>query len=1067
MLGIQQTHPAAPHHPTTRSAATAAAAVTGQLRSTPISKRRPSGLQKQQFLDTVSATQDNPEAHAEAAGPATEDSSVWPAPSRDEQAQAEQRDGGDETIGAVEEQNGTEVTNENPQQDGDEQVEQERRDENGQGEDSKPDGVNDYTRHPSSPLSELSPAPDEDDNPNQGEGGGENESGDNAASGYNIEGQPPTDVLPDSANSVPLSSGTHAATGASQSNTYAGHTGTSIHQTAPANPFGSDLISIDGLPSSSSSGPSSQPPYATSTPPTSSPAKAAIEIPHFGPSGFAPSTPTKTEATRKFSILLELNAELSRVCEAFVGSGYRPKETPEAQPFLKKFESNLTWMSSRVDGVKTDTGIPDTEPPVLAPSAAHIAFPDGIFDRIRGLYEQLSTAFAKDLMRRNQLFALSGTGIATPVRGNSATPGIFPPSSVGVKRERPDSAGFSRMESPTAPKRRDTGEGKVLTGPNTPTHSVSGGSVDMPPPATPGFSPPSQSQMARPGSSMSGIGPMSSGIHVPGRSDGVFSPSSNSMNMSSNFQGLGNIGGLSPEAQARARQMQIQQAQAMMLQQQQQFQQQQGQQHQQMGQQQGLQQLGAQGVNMAMSSPQRQTQATPSPTRQQQMMQAQPTGSRHMSPPGTVAGLGTGMGMGMNGTDGVGSSQQSGMNSNTPHANMNANVNGVGTSASANMTLNPQILANMGPAAMATYQALQNAQHPITQYLNQQMPGFSQLSMMEQMRRFQIIQQRQLSRNQMMANQMMGGQMRPPNMNASGSGNQQMLSQGGQIGTAPQLQSSTSEGSMHFPGTPTSANMGVTGVSGVSMQQQIGGMSGMPNVPNMANMNPQQRQLYLMQMQMRNAGVANSNLSGSGGVGTGMNPAMMNPQLLQERQRLEQQQRIALAQRHGSPLNPAANSGRDHFPPGLRSNPTPTIGIARASRSPSVSGVGDMAGAATPRIGGRMLPGSEDYQRQVLLQQAQRSAQMQQQQHQQQQGFMQGQGQSAWPGQQPQQLPLSAGAWPQQNQQGFGMGSSTPTSGMPAVDFMTPSRHASTTPAPMGHQSPTAPPNDFGDMMNW
>ena len=304
--------------------------------------------------------------------------------------------------------------------------------------------------------------------------------------------------------------------------------------------------------------------------------------------------------------------------------------------------------------------------------------------------------------------------------------------------------------------------------------------------------------------------------------------------------------------------------------------------------------------------------------------------------------------------------------------------------------------------------------------------------------------------------------MRPPNMNASGSGNQQMLAQGGQIGTAPQLQSSTSEGNMQFPGTPTSANMGATGMSGIGMQQQISGMAGMPNVPNVASMNPQQRQLYLMQVQMRNAGVGGNNLSG--GVGTGINPAMMNPQLLQERQRLEQQQRLALAQRHGSPLNPGPNASREQFPQGLRSNPTPTIGIARTGRSPSVSGVGDMAGAGTPRIGGRMLPGSEDYQRQALLQQAQRHAQMQQQQ---QQGFMQGQGQGAWPGQQSQQLPLPAGAWPQQSQQSFGMGNSTPTGGMAGVDFMTPSRQASATPAPMGHQSPTAPSNDFGDMMNW
>ena len=234
---------------------------------------------------------------------------------------------------------------------------------------------------------------------------------------------------------------------------------------------------------------------------------------------------------------------------------------------------------------------------------------------------------------------------------------------------------------------------------------------------------------------MSGVGPISGGVQP----DGMFSPSSSSMNMNSNLQGLGNMGGLSPGAQARARQMQIQQAQAMMLQQQ--LQQQQGQQHQQMGQQQGLQQqLAAQGANMSMGSPQRPTQGTPSPTRQQQMMQAQAASARQMSPPGSAGGLGSGMGMGMNGTDGVASGQQSGMAGNMPQANMNANVNGVSTSSGTNMTLNSQVLASMGPNAMAAYQALQNPSHNMTQFLNQQMPGFSQLPMMEQMRRFQIIQ---------------------------------------------------------------------------------------------------------------------------------------------------------------------------------------------------------------------------------------------------------------------------------------------------------------------------------------
>ena len=312
MLGIQQPHPAAPHHPTTRSAA-AAAVSAGQLRPTPISKRRP--LQKQQqVLDTVSTTQDNPETHAEVAGAPAEDSSAWSAPPRDEQTKSDKKGESNET-GNSNQQNGTEDPSENLQYGGEEEAaEQEKRDENGEGEreDSKPDGENDYVRHPSSPLSELSPAPDEDEGLNQGEGSGENEGGDSAAGSYNTEGQPHTDVLSDSANSVPLSSGGHATSGASQGNAYPGLAGSSSHQTASAHPFGQELTAIDGLPSSSASGSSTHIPFATSTPPTSSPAKSAIDITHASRSSLVPPSPLGADSTRKFSVLLELNAELSR-----------------------------------------------------------------------------------------------------------------------------------------------------------------------------------------------------------------------------------------------------------------------------------------------------------------------------------------------------------------------------------------------------------------------------------------------------------------------------------------------------------------------------------------------------------------------------------------------------------------------------------------------------------------------------------------------------------------------------------------------------------------------------------
>ena len=70
------------------------------------------------------------------------------------------------------------------------------------------------------------------------------------------------------------------------------------------------------------------------------------------------------------------------------------------------------------------------------------------------------------------------------------------------------------------------------------------------------------------------------------------------------------------------------------------------------------------------------------------------------------------------------------------------------------------------------------------------------------------------------------------------------------------------------------------------------------------------------------------------------------------------------------------------------------------------------------------------------------------------------------PPQQQQQMPMSAGAWPQQGQQ-FGMGGNMASGGNNLMGI--PDR-SSATPAPMGQQSPTVQQtsaNDFSDLMKW
>ncbi|KAI5122158.1 hypothetical protein M0805_007057 [Coniferiporia weirii] len=1041
------------------------------------------------------------------------------------------------------------------------------------------DGAEIDVRRMSSPLSELSPAPsniDDDDREQQdrnttGQASGPDKSGsaeENPAAepraGANVNGN--VDPMSGSRRPDRVSPLSAAAVGQSHSAGPSSAAAPSPLTTTyfPSSPSLSQPDRGTLPPSSPGASSQTQLPRTASTPQASSPGRHPPSAnAQAGPSrsgtvngdGVPPPSPhgtfsAKGSASRKGTSIIELNAELFRVCMAFQAQGIA-MNAPDAQPFWRKLSSNLTWLAAHVDNTKTtlevEIPLPDMDAPVLTANAMNMNLPNEALDRIHTLYAQLPVLFAKDIARKERR---SSQGPGTPVPSvpsahpgtpgalshlrNSATPSLLPPSGIGVKRERSDG-----RESPAAAKRRDMGESKRST-PAPPGAML--------PPATPEHS----QHMQRPGSAMgagmsAGVsplnpmagrpmsrgGPMLSPAHSgssggdPTSAGGMFATATamsnassmpmgggmpNSQNMQNlqnmqNMRDMQNLAGLQgADAQTRARQMQFRQA--MMYQQQQQQhqqhqqhqqqhqhqqqQQQQQQQHQQQQHQQQQQQAlqsGQTPMSMSMSPPQ--AQAQPS---QQQIMQAQ-AAARQMSPPGaqTASGMVGVNNVNMNsmGVNNTGQTQiplgvpnQAGnMNMAMPGAQAQA---GAGT-ASANAQVLQQI-ANAGPAAMATYQALQNPQHPMVQYLNQSMPGFSGLPIMEQMRRWQIMQtnmqQRQLNqqnqRNQLMSNQMATGQMRQGNAGVSGSGPSQMQQHGQtpQINMSHQMQQQPLTEGMQFPNAAGMPNR-AAGVVGMGMPNQMAGMPNMANMANIANHNPQQRQLYLLQMQqaqqLRSAAAAAGN--------AGINPAMMTPQMLataQERARLEQQQRFALAQRQGLPLNPAAASGGtgassiDQFPPGLRSNPA-LPGIARSARSPSVSA--DLSGG-TPRIGMRGLPGqvvpgsgaggNDEYHR--ALMQAQRNAQMQ--------SFISGTGQGASPGAWPnansqQQMPLPAGAWPQQSQQGQGTQqnfsmSSSPPAGMRTVELSGTPRQSSATPAPMSQQSPTSMQTpEFDSMMNW
>ncbi len=233
-----------------------------------------------------------------------------------------------------------------------------------------------------------------------------------------------------------------------------------------------------------------------------------------------------------------------------------------------------------------------------------------------------------------------------------------------------------------------------------------------------------------------------------------------------------------------------------------------------------------------------------------------------------------------------------------------------------------QQLQNMGPQAVHNYQILQTPNHPFVNFLVQQVPGFTQMSLHEklmkmsaaQVRRAQVLGPWQLA--DFLSQQMMRQRQ------AQAAGGMGGFPQGGMQGSiAPQHSGDGSPSRM----SPVSHHS--------PMQQSFsqGNLSGDPRATltpqqqqALANMTPPQRQLLLMQQQM---------MRGGGGGGGGMNP-QMHQQIMQERMRLEQQ-RIAQAQAAGGGQASPPMVDGPQFPT-LRSNPG-MPGITRSARTPSDS----------------------------------------------------------------------------------------------------------------------------------
>lgn len=348
-------------------------------------------------------------------------------------------------------------------------------------------------------------------------------------------------------------------------------------------------------------------------------------------------------------------------------------------------------------------------------------------------------------------------------------------------------------------------------------------------------------------------------------------------------------------------------------------------------------------------------------------------------------------------------------------------------------------------------------------------------------------------------------------MQNSGGINPQALQQQQQQ-MAQQMQASTSQGG--YPGFQGN-NLARAGVPN-AMQQQAGQMPGPSSGPqNVNELNQRQRQLFMLQQ--------GQGFQRDGALGSAANPAAgpnpsINPQFYATMRQQEQQQRMAMAQRQGTPMMSAggnSNTGMspvsagDGSNPGqysmLRQNPSVMPGIARSTRSPSVTAE---TSSPNPNVaaGSPLVPrqGNEEYQRAMLAarqQAAQRNVSLGMMQNM-ASGF-QGQGQqSAWP-QQPQQQQVQQqqlqAAYAMNNGMGqgvlnYGANSNVPSPNPAAVSggqsqqmwsgqyshagspsgSVHPSehagtpRHASATPAPIPHNSPPpqANENEFSEFFN-
>ncbi|TFK43059.1 hypothetical protein BDQ12DRAFT_163316 [Crucibulum laeve] len=170
------------------------------------------------------------------------------------------------------------------------------------------------------------------------------------------------------------------------------------------------------------------------------------------PSPSTPLTPiapnTSSGNDPKVVSILELNVELLKICLAFQTRGIGGGDA-RFQQYSTRLQSNLTWLAAAADHSRVGNHSNMQLPIMDAPQPVDFA----PMDRIRQIYVELPSIFAKEIARRHTM-GISATQTLPPSLSGSGTPGT--PVNTNLKRDREDSPADSIS------KRRDTGEGKGM-----------------------------------------------------------------------------------------------------------------------------------------------------------------------------------------------------------------------------------------------------------------------------------------------------------------------------------------------------------------------------------------------------------------------------------------------------------------------------------------------------------------------------------------------------------------------------------------------------------------------------